>query len=198
VGIDWRIFRHLLSSPTRHPDVKMKTTFQRFLPVTLFSLLAAGIVLLPAADKPEKKMWADSYLGKKGPEFVVEKWLSKEPDRTGKFVLIDFWATWCGPCRKAIPELNKFHNKFGDKLVVVGVSDEKPEKVEAFTNPKIEYFSAVDTKSRMNNKLNVTGIPHVILMDPNGIVRWEGFPLLEGHELTETVVADILARHGKK
>ena len=39
----------------------------------------------------------------------------------------------------------------------------------------------------------MTGIPHVILIDPQGIVRWEGFPLLQGHELTEKVIADILA-----
>ncbi len=40
--------------------------------------------------------------------------------------------------------------------------------------------------------LEVTGIPHVILIDPQGIVKWEGFPFLAGHELTEDVVAKIL------
>src|SRR6184192_849229 len=75
----------------------------------------------------EKQLWAKSLLNQKAPELVVEKWLSKEPDRKGKFVLIDFWATWCGPCRKAIPELNALHKKFGDKLVVIGISAE-PEK----------------------------------------------------------------------
>ena len=160
--------------------------------VALSGLFA--LASIQAADKAEKKMWAQSYLGRKAPELVVEKWLSKEPDRKGKFVLIDFWATWCRPCRKAIPELNAFHKKFGDKLVVIGLSDEKEAKVKAFTSPKIEYFSAIDTQSRTKDKIKVEGIPHVILIDPNGIVRWEGFPLLEGYELTEKVVADILAK----
>src|SRR5438876_349622 len=75
----------------------------------------------------DKKIWAKSFLNQKALEFIVEKWLTKEPNRKGKFILLDFWATWCGPCRKAIPELNRIHKNFGDKLVVIGLSDEKEE-----------------------------------------------------------------------
>jgi len=112
-------------------------------------------------------------------------------------VLVDFWATWCGPCRKAIPELNEFHKKFGDKLVVIGISDETEDKVKKMTAPKIEYFSAIDTKARMKKTVGVEGIPHIMIIDPQGIVRWEGFPLLEGYELTEKVVGDILSGNSK-
>ena len=156
-----------------------------FLFLTL--LMTAG-----AARAAEKKLWADSFLGKPAPEFVVEKWLTAEPERKGKFVLLDFWATWCGPCRKAIPELNGLHKKFGDQLVIIGVSDEAEDKVRALKEPKIEYASAIDTQGRMKKALGVKGIPHVILVDPAGIVRWEGFPLLEGHELTESAVKEVL------
>ncbi len=163
---------------------------------TLFSLATISLLALSVVHAEEKKLWAKSILGQKAPDFVVEKWLSPEPKREGKFVLIDFWATWCGPCRRAIPELNAFQKKFGDKLVVIGVSDEPEAKVRAFAEPKIEYSSAIDTQKRMNKALEVKGIPHVILIDPKGIVRWEGFPFLYGDELTEKVVADILAKYG--
>lgn len=159
---------------------------------TKFILTVVLLALAAPAHAAEKRLWAKSFLGKKAPEFVVEKWLTAEPDTKGKFVLIDFWATWCGPCRKAIPELNAFHKKFGDRLVVIGVSDEPEEKVRALKEPKIEYASAVDTQARMKKAVGVMGIPHVILLDPQGIVRWEGFPLLEGHELTEKTVAEVL------
>src|SRR6267143_1811278 len=114
----------------RTMSMKCKITFVLVLAFATLPTLAA-----------EKQIWAKSLLNQKAPELVVEKWLSKEPDRKGKFVLIDFWATWCGPCRKAIPELNALHKKFGDKLVVIGVSDETEAKVRAMKDPKIEYFS---------------------------------------------------------
>lgn len=156
----------------------------------LVSLLMFGTAL--AADK---RLWAKSVLNQKAPDFVVEKWLTPEPDRQGKFVLIDFWATWCGPCRQTIPELNAFQKKFSDKLVVIGVSDEAEETVNKFATPKLEYASAIDTKKRMCKALEIHGIPHCILIDPKGIVRWEGFPLLQGEELTEKVVADVIAKY---
>jgi hypothetical protein len=62
------------------------------------------------------------------------------------------------------------------------------------TSPAIEYASAVDTQGRMKKQLEVKGIPHVIVVDPQGIVRWEGYPLLTGHELTESVLKEVMAK----
>lgn len=150
-----------------------------------------------SAPAPQKKIWAKSFLNQRAPEIMIEKWLSAKPEVEGKFVLIDFWATWCGPCRKAIPELNKLHQKFGKKLVVIGLSDEPEEKVRAMKTPPIDYFYAIDTAKQNLRAVEVQGIPHVLIIDPSGIVRWEGYPLMEGHELTEKVVQDLLTQFGK-
>jgi cytochrome c biogenesis protein CcmG, thiol:disulfide interchange protein DsbE len=166
--------------------------------VVLFALAGTWLFAASSTDDasvPPKQIYAKSFLGKKAPDFFVEKWLSATPKLQGKFVLIDFWATWCPPCRESIPELNAFSKKFADKLVVIGISSESAQTVRNFRDVKIEYFSAIDTQSRMSNALAITGIPHVIIMDPDGIVRWEGFPLLEHYELTEKVIADIIANY---
>jgi cytochrome c biogenesis protein CcmG/thiol:disulfide interchange protein DsbE len=144
-----------------------------------------------AGDIPVREISARSFRGRLAPEFVVEKWLTAKPDLAGKFLLIDFWATWCGPCRRSIPELNTLHAKFKDQLVIVGLSDESEEDVRRMTSPKIDYYVAIDTSSKMKDAVEVRGIPHAILLDPNGIVRFEGHP---GY-LSAKGVAGLLAKY---
>jgi len=139
-----------------------------------------------------KKLWARSLLWEKAPDLVVEKWLTDEPETAGKYLLIEFWATWCRQCRLAIPRLNSLHSKFGEDMVVIGISDEKEDVVRRFKEPEIDYYIASDTQARMKDKVGVFGIPHVIIVEPGGYVVWEGFPLLKGYELTGEVVEKIL------
>lgn len=164
------------------------------------NLIAAFLVFAVTAStgfSEEKKLWAKSFINQKAPELVVEKWLTPQPDTKGKFVVIDFWATWCRPCRKAIPELNAIHEKFGDKVVVIGISDETEEAVLNMKDPVIKYTSAIDPQGRMKKVVEVKGVPHVMVIDPEGIVRWEGYPLLDGHELKESVIEEIIKKHAK-
>lgn len=138
-----------------------------------------------------REIYARSFMNGPAPAFVVEKWLTPKPDMNGKFVLIDFWATWCGPCRQSIPHLNKLSAKYNDKMVVVGLSDETEGDVRAMRSPKIDYNVAIDTQQRMLREVEVKGIPHAILLDPKGIVRFEGMP----NYITEAGLEQILEKY---
>ena len=161
----------------------------------IVTFLVCALTVTAQESNNGKQLWDKSFLNEKAPALTVEKWLTAQPDTEGKFILVDFWATWCGPCRKAIPELNEFQKQFKDQLVVVGISSETEEKVKAMKEPVIEYSSAIDTKGTMKNILEVKGIPHVILIDPHGIVRWEGYPLLPGNKLTADVLKTLFEKY---
>jgi cytochrome c biogenesis protein CcmG/thiol:disulfide interchange protein DsbE len=136
---------------------------------------------------------ARSVRGQRPPTFVAEKWLTDAPEINGKFVLIDFWATWCGPCRRSIPEMNAFYAKFKDHLVVIGLSDESEGDIRKMTTPHIDYAVASDSQGRMAHDLQVAAIPHCILIDPSGIVRYEGNP---GY-LDEQILRHFLDKYSK-
>lgn len=148
------------------------------------------------AKKAKKLYAANDFRGKKAPELKVEKWLSAEPQRKGKVVLIDFWATWCRPCRELIPELNEWQKEFKDDLVVVGVSDEPESKVRGFMKShQADYAMAVDTRGKESTKgqIGVAGIPHVMVIDSTGVCRWQGFPQGDEDKLTTAVLRQIIA-----
>jgi cytochrome c biogenesis protein CcmG, thiol:disulfide interchange protein DsbE len=176
----------------------MKSFVKQFISTILFLIFLSGVSITVVAQDitPNKKMYAKSFYHQKAPEFVVEKWLSEEPDMKGKFIMIDFWATWCGPCKKAIPKINDWAEKYKDQMVVIGLSDESEAKVRSMKTPVMEYYSAIDTQKRLKNIFQVTGIPHIVVIDPNGIVRWQGFPFLGGHELTEEVMEELFVKYG--
>jgi len=98
-----------------------------------------------------------------------------------KIVVLNFWATWCHPCLREIPELNKLYNKFRDQpgIAFLAISVKgKPEKVAAYqeTNP-ISFEVLLDYKEELADYYNVSQMPTTILLSPSGktVFRQSGF-----------------------
>ncbi|HEY0272741.1 MAG TPA: TlpA disulfide reductase family protein [Chitinophaga sp.] len=101
-------------------------------------------------------------------------------DYKGKYVLLDFWASWCGPCRAENPNVLKTYNRFKDKnFTVVGVSlDESADKwKEAIAQDKMPWMQVSDLKGWRNEvaaQYGIQAIPCSFLIDPNGIILAKG------------------------
>lgn len=89
----------------------------------------------------------------------------------GKVVLVNFWATWCPPCRKEIPDLDALAKRFQSKgLVVLGITDEKTETVKAFVEkqPSMSYPILLDSDRAVNTQYGVQGIPRTFIYGRDG------------------------------
>jgi thiol-disulfide isomerase/thioredoxin len=127
------------------------------------------------------------------PELAIAKWIGQQPvkiaDLKGKVVLLDFWATWCGPCIAAIPQMKELYSKYSDKgVVIVGVTRyygvAKGQQVTTLQELSFlesfrkEYalpysFAVADTDTNMINYA-VPAIPTTVLIDRKGVVRFIG------------------------
>lgn len=145
--------------------------------------MAEATVPFPTYNTPVSS--ARDLRGKPAPEFFVERWYNATaaPNLAGKLTVIDFWATWCGPCIQAIPHMNEIANAYPNDVTCVGVSDESWRNFEEGTLKKrlsksnFKYPVGIDPQARMKNAFGISGIPHVAVISSDGVVRWQGHPM---------------------
>jgi len=91
-------------------------------------------------------------------------------DLRGKVILLNFWATWCPPCRKEMPDLEALYLRFKDQgFVVLAISDEDASKVSPFLAERnITYPVLLDPGRKVNGQLQIEGIPKSFVYDRSG------------------------------
>jgi peroxiredoxin len=90
-------------------------------------------------------------------------------DLAGKVVLVNFWATWCPPCRKEMPDMEALYRRFKDRgFMVLAISDEDEGKVRPFIQGKYSFSVLLDPGRKVNQAMRVEGIPKSFLYDREG------------------------------
>lgn len=170
-----------------------------------FCSVVLGALAVSAGEFPDSWTWDKdpknrashaALEGKPMPALDLSEWINgevKPADMKGKVVIVDFYATWCGPCMAAIPHNNELLKKYKDQgLVIVGVcaSDRGQSKMAAVAKEKgIQYPTARDAKLKSEKAWQVNYYPTYTLVDRKGIVRVVG---LQPHNV-ENVVKKLLA-----
>lgn len=136
-------------------------------------------------------------IDEKAPDINITNWLLNVPESKilkGKFIALEFWATWCAPCLKSVPHLNQLKNKYKN-ISFLSLTDEKEERIlKTLSKVKFETIVVSDTtKKTFENfkslEYNDVLRPSIVLIDDNGIVKWVGYPAI----LNDKILNDFLS-----
>jgi len=113
-------------------------------------------------------------------EIDAKEWFNtpghKLADLKDKIVVLEFWATWCPPCRDTIPHLIELHEKYKDRgVVIISLTGEDKSEIKSFVD-KMKMTYAIGTESSTSRSYGVRGIPHAYVISPGGKVFWHGHP----------------------
>lgn len=135
--------------------------------------LLGAVALFAAQPSP----WEiEGLIGKKAPDFALKD-INNKPfnlsSLRGKVVILNFWATWCPPCRAEMPSLNNLYREFRNKgLEVVAISTDRYSSIikDYISKNPIDFTVLIDTDNKVSRQFKVFSIPTTFLIDRNGII----------------------------
>lgn len=141
-------------------------------------------------------------VGQPAPEFTLPSLQKNEPTalkaHLGKVVYLDFWASWCAPCRTSFPLLNKLHEKLkakGFEVVAINVDEDKTKAEKFLQEIPVGFTVLHDSKGEWADKYVVESMPTSFIIDKKGVVQkiHHGFTATDIDEL-EQKITELLAK----
>lgn len=145
-------------------------------------------VVLLAALAPVAGSSTTQLKGQPAPDFVLRSLDNANlrlSEHMGEVVLLNFWATWCGPCRQEMPLLDELYNKYrraGLVLLSVNLDDGADRAAEMAKALKITYPVLLDTRKEVSRAYQVGTMPVTVLIDREGVVRYVSEGYKPGYE----------------
>ena len=154
---------------------KMFRQLNRFLFITI-------MVIVPLCVS------ADDKLEGPAPDFTLKSNNGKNmklSELRGDVVMINFWASWCGPCRQEMPLLDKMHDRYKDLgFTLLGVNvEEEPDRAKAMLNDiPVKFPILFDTQNKVSQQYNLIAMPSTVFVDRDGNIRYFHAGYLPGDE----------------
>lgn len=168
-----------------------------FLAVSILFSLTIALTSCVSPD-PESRRHESPLIEKPAPDFTLRDLKGNQvslSDFRGQLVVLNFWATWCSPCRVEIPHLDALYTKYKSQgLVVIGMNTETDYmKVKRFAEPQISYIVLLDGGTQAQG-YEVSGIPCTYYIDRKGIIQHRSVGFGPGDEvLIEEKIKELLA-----
>lgn len=129
--------------------------------------------------------------GEIAPDFELENLkgdIIKLSDFKGKKVILNFWATWCPPCKDEMPDMEEFYQQAGKDVVILAVNIDPQYNVKKFVKEnKITFPILLDRKDQVNTKYQIISIPTTYFIDEKGIIRHKHISVLTKEMIIEYI-----------
>ncbi|MCP5207656.1 MAG: TlpA family protein disulfide reductase [Hahellaceae bacterium] len=150
----------------------------------------------------QQSVWASETPATLAPDFTLPTSSGAVQLSTlkGKVVLVDFWASWCGPCRDSFPWMNAMHEKYasqGLEIIAINVDQEATEAQKFLEELPAKFTVAFDPEGKTPEAFNVMGMPSAYLIDQHGTIHSQhiGFHNSKKSEYEAAISALVQSRH---
>ena len=158
---------------------------KKFSPIVLTMFLSTSCLIVNAAD-----------VGQPAPQFNLPTLQQGQPTAlkqyAGKVIYLDFWASWCAPCRTSFPLLNKLHQKLktqGFEVVAINLDEDRADAEKFLNKLPVDFTVLRDAKGEWSDQFVVESMPTSFIIDKQGVVQYihHGFTSGDINELEEKI-----------